>query len=309
MPAFSGTLALQLVRDRDTDLPFIFVSGTAGEETAVAAMKTGAHDYIMKANIGRLVPAVDRELREATLRRERRRAEQRIAYLAYHDPLTDLPNRSLLHDRLDQAARVANREGTPLALLLLDLDGFKTINDTFGHHAGDRVLQQVAARVRSTLREADTVARLGGDEFAVVLPFTDVDGAVLAAMKVRQEIERPLIVDDRPLTVRASVGVACFPDHAATAQALLQKSDVAMYLAKGDGAGVAIYAPDRDRNTHRRLTLIAELRQAIERRQFIMEYQPIIQLPTRALRGLEAFVRWDHPQRGRVLPNDFIDLA
>jgi diguanylate cyclase (GGDEF)-like protein len=309
MPRFSGTAALQIVRDRDPDLPFIFVSGAIGEDAAVAAMRIGAHDYILKGNLMRLVPAVDRELREAAVRRERRRAEQRIAYLAYHDALTDLPNRALLHDRLDQAARIANREGTPLALLLLDLDGFKEVNDTLGHHAGDRVLQQVASRARTTVREADTVARLGGDEFAIVLPFTDVDGAVLAAMKVRQELERPILIDGTPVTVRASVGVACFPEHGATAQALLQKSDVAMYLAKGDGAGVVVYAPERDRHTHRRLTLIAELRQAIERREFLLDYQPIVHLRTGATIGLEALVRWDHPEYGSVPPADFIKLA
>jgi diguanylate cyclase (GGDEF)-like protein len=309
MPGFSGTAALQILRERDADLPFIFVSGTIGEDSAVAAMKVGAHDYIMKGNLKRLVPAVERELREAAVRRERRRAEQRIAYLAYHDALTELPNRSLLHDRLEQAARAAHRDSKPLALLVMDLDGFKEINDTLGHHAGDRVLQHVATRVRSTLREADTVARLGGDEFAIMLPSTDVDGAILAAQKVLQEIERPLVVEGRPLAVRASVGVACFPEHGASAEALLQKADVAMYLAKTDRQGIAVYAADRDRHTHRRLTLIAELRQALDARQFFVEYQPIVQLKTGIVVGLEALVRWNHPQHGRLLPADFIELA
>src|SRR5438552_7833102 len=201
MPGFSGTAALQILRERDADLPFIFVSGTIGEDVAVAAMRTGAHDYIMKGSLTRLVPAVERELREANVRRERRRVEQHLAHLAYHDALTDLPNRTLLHDRLDQAARVANREGTTLALLLLDLNGFKEINDTLGHHAGDRVLQCVAARVRSMLRDADTVARLGGDEFAIVLPLADVDGAVLTAQKVLNAIEQPCVIDQHSPSV------------------------------------------------------------------------------------------------------------
>jgi diguanylate cyclase (GGDEF)-like protein len=309
MPSFSGTVALQMLRERDVDLPFIFVSGTIGEDAAVAAMRVGAHDYIMKGNLKRLVPAVERELREATVRRERRRAEQRIAYLAYHDALTDLPNRSLLHDRLEQAARAATRDSKPLALLVMDLDGFKEVNDTLGHHAGDRVLQQVAARVRGTLRKQDTVARLGGDEFAIVLPSTDADGAILAAQKMLQEIERPLVVDQRPLSVRASVGVSCFPDHGTSADALLQKADVAMYLAKSDGHGIVVYAADRDRHTHRRLTLITELRHALDSQQFFLEYQPIVQLRTGAVVGVEALVRWNHPEQGRLLPADFIELA
>jgi diguanylate cyclase (GGDEF)-like protein len=290
-------------------MPFIFVSGTAGEEAAVAAMKAGAHDYMLKGNLKRLAASVGRELREAALRRDRRRAEQRMAYLAYHDALTDLPNRALLHDRLDQAARAANREGRSLALLVMDLDGFKQINDTLGHPAGDRVLQHVASRVRSTLREADTVARLGGDEFAIVLPFTDIDGGVLAAQKVLQEIDQPLVIDDRPLSIGASIGIACLPEHGTSAETLLQRADVAMYLAKTDRSGICVYSPDRDRHTHERVTLISELRQALAAREFFLEYQPITHLRTGIVVGVEALVRWEHPKLGRLMPGTFIDLA
>jgi len=309
MPRFSGTAALHLIRDRDFDMPFIFVSGTIGEDAAVDAMKVGAHDYIMKGNIKRLLPAVERELRDAAVRRERRRAEQRLAHLAYHDPLTDLPNRVLMQDRLDQAARAAHRESKPLALLVMDLDGFKEVNDTLGHHAGDRVLQHVASRIRGTLRESDTVARLGGDEFAVILPFTDANGAVLTAQKVLHELEQPFVLEGRSMSVRASIGVASFPDHGTSAQTLLQKADVAMYLAKGDHTGIAVYELSRDRHTDRRLTLISELRQAIEERQLFVEYQPIVQMRSGATISVEALVRWNHPQHGRVLPGDFIELA
>jgi diguanylate cyclase (GGDEF)-like protein len=308
-PAFVGTPALDLVRQRDSDLPFIVVSRTSGEEAAVAAMRTGAHDYILKSNLTRLVPAVERELRDATVRRERRRVERRLVHLAYHDALTDLPNRALLHDRLEQASRVANREGTPIALLLLDLNGFKQINDTLGHHAGDLVLQAVASRLRATLREADTVARLGGDEFAVVLPRTDIDGAVLAAQKLLHEIEQPCIVDHRSLSVRASLGIACLPEHGTSAETLLQKADVAMYVAKTDGIGISVYVPNHDRHTHRRLTLISELRKGLDENQFALEYQPILHLRTNVIIGVEALVRWNHPQLGRILPGQFIQLA
>jgi diguanylate cyclase (GGDEF)-like protein len=309
MPGFTGTAALTLVRQHDADLPFIFVSGTIGEDAAVAAMRTGAHDYIMKGSLKRLVPAVEREMRDAGVRRERRRVEQRLAHLAYHDPLTDLPNRTLLHDRLDQATRIGNREGTSLALLLLDLNGFKEINDTLGHHAGDRVLQCIASRLRTTLREADTVARLGGDEFAVLLPLADLDGALLAAQKLLQEVEQPCVIDHKALSVRASLGIACFPEHGSTADTLLQKADVAMYSAKSDGVGISVYAPKRDRNTHRRLTLIAELRKGLDENQFFLEYQPILHLRTNLIIGVEALVRWKHPQHGRVLPGRFIHMA
>jgi diguanylate cyclase (GGDEF)-like protein len=309
MPGFTGTAALTLLRQHDADLPFIFVSGTIGEDAAVAAMRTGAHDYLMKGSLKRLIPAVERELRDAGVRRERRRVEARLAHLAYHDPLTDLPNRALLHDRLDQATRIATREKSTLALLLLDLNGFKEINDTLGHHAGDRVLQCVASRLRATLREADTVARLGGDEFAVLLPFADLDGALLTAQKLLQEVEQPCVIDHRSLSVRASLGIASFPEHGASADTLLQKADVAMYVAKTDGVGISVYSQNRDQNTHRRLTLISELRKGLDENQFFLEYQPILHLRTNLIIGVEALVRWKHPQHGRVLPGNFIHMA
>ena len=309
MPRFTGTAALQVLREHDADMPFIFVSGTIGEDAAVDAMKIGAHDYIMKGNLKRLLPAVERELRDAAVRRERRSAEKRLAHLAYHDPLTDLPNRVLMQDRLEQAARAANRDRTPLALLVMDLDGFKDVNDTLGHQAGDRVLQHVAGCIRGTLREADTIARLGGDEFALILPFTDTNGAVLTAQKVLHALERPFVLEGRSMSIRASVGIACFPDHGGSAVSLLQRADIAMYLAKGDHTGIAVYETARDRHTQRRLTLISELRQAIEDRQFFVEYQPIVQMRTGVTVSAEALVRWNHPQHGRVPPCDFIELA
>ena len=306
---FDGIEALDMVRQRDADMPFLFVSNVRGEDAAVAAMRTGAHDYILKANLQRLTPSVERQMREAAARRERRRVEQRLVHLAYHDALTDLPNRALLQDRLTQAVRVAHREGSTVALLLLDLNGFKAINDTLGHHTGDLVLQCVASRVRATVRDADTVARLGGDEFAVVLPLTDIDGALLTAHKVIHEIEQPCIVDHRPLRVRGSLGVACFPEHGASAEALLQKADVAMYVAKTEATGIAVYAPNRDLKTHRRLSLISELRRGLDEAQFFVEYQPMLHLRSNVVVGVEALVRWNHPKHGRLLPGDFIDLA
>ena len=306
---FPTAIALDLIRQRDADLPCIVLSGTNGEDAAVAAMRIGARDYILKSQLERIVPSVERELAEAGTRRERRRVERRLAHLAYHDALTDLPNRLLLHDRLAQALRVANRTASSLALLILDLNDFKEINDTLGHHAGDCVLQCVASRVRGMLRDADTVARLGGDEFAIVLPATDVDGALLTAQRVLYEIEQPCVIDHRALSVHASLGIACFPEQGTTAEALLQRADLAMYVAKSDGIGIAVYAPDQDRHTHRRLTLISELRKGLDENQFILEYQPIVDLPTNVVTGVEALVRWNHPRQGRVMPDGFINLA
>jgi diguanylate cyclase (GGDEF)-like protein len=309
MPGFSGTKALAIIREHGGDLPFIFVSGTIGEDIAVAAMKQGAHDYIIKGNLARLAPAVDRELREANVRRERTRANERVAYLAYHDPLTDLPNRSLLSDRMQQALLTSKREKKWLALLVLDLDGFKEVNDALGHHAGDRILQQIAARLRRTLRESDTIARLGGDEFAVLLPMTELTGAEQTARKILQDLDQPFLLDGRPLVVRASIGVAAFPAHASNTHELLQKADSAMYRAKTNRSGFAIATGGADRRTEQRLALTSALRRGIDERQFSLDYQPIVDLRTGVVVGIESLLRWHHPEQGLLMPEDFIRIA
>jgi diguanylate cyclase (GGDEF)-like protein len=309
MPGFSGTKALAIVREQHPDLPFIFVSGTIGEDTAVAAMRTGAHDYIMKGNLARLAPAVERELREAAVRRERHLANQRVAYLAYHDSLTDLPNRALFLDRLQQAILRSHRDEKGLAVLLIDLDGFKEINDALGHHAGDVVLQEVATRLRGALRASDTVARLGGDEFAVLLPATDVNRAELAARKVLHDLQHPFVADERPLMVSASIGIAGVPWHAATSDEVLKNADSAMYLAKNDKTGYVVYHPDRDQRATPRASLASSMRQAIDGRQFVLEYQPIVHIQTNSVLAIESLVRWNHPELGRLLPDDFIRVA
>ena len=307
MPGFSGTKALAIVREQHPDLPFIFVSGTIGEDTAVAAMRTGAHDYIMKDNLTRLAPAVERELREATVRRERHLASQRVAYLAYHDSLTDLPNRALFLDRLQQAILRSHRDDKGLAVLLIDLDGFKEINDALGHHAGDQVLQEVATRLRGALRASDTVARLGGDEFAVLLPATDVNRAELAARKMLHDLQHPFVADGRPLMVSASIGIAGVPWHAATSDEVLQKADSAMYLAKNDKTGYVVYNPSRDQRVNSRVSLASSMRQAIDDRQFVLDYQPIVHIHTgtragdRVAGALEPS-RAGPPAAGRIHP-------
>jgi diguanylate cyclase len=309
MPQFSGTAALALLREYNTEIPFIFVSGTIGEDAAVAAMRSGAHDYIVKGQLKRLAPAVERELREVEVRRSRKHTEERLVHLAYHDPLTDLPNRLLLHDRLEQAVLAAQRTHEPLALIVLDLDGFKAINDSLGHYAGDRVLQQVASALRAALRETDTVARLGGDEFALMLPRTDGAGAERAAEKALQALKQPLVVDGQALVVRGSFGIAWYPAHGPTGDALLQQADIAMYVAKSANLGSAVYSADRDRHAHRRLAFITELRNGIEQDQFTCEYQPIVHLQTGAVIAMEALARWQHPDYGVLPPSEFIDLA
>ena len=307
-PATGGRNAVSVIREQTFDLPLFFVSGAIGANAQKGDVPAHAADAA-KGQPPRLMPAVERELREAAVRRERRRADERLTHLAYHDPLTDLPNRALLHDRLHQAVLTSRREKRPLTVLVLDLDGFKEINDGLGHHAGDRVLQQVAGRLRRALREADTVARLGGDEFAMLLPTADLAGAVLAAKKILHDLEQPFVVDGRPLGVSGSIGIAAFPVHGSTSHELLQRADIAMYLAKADRSGYVTYTSDRDRLSEHRMTLAAAMRQGIEAQQFLLDYQPILNLQTGLVIGVEALLRWDHPARGRLLPKDFIQMA
>ena len=177
---------------------------------------------------------------------ERKQTEEKIRHMAYHDPLTDLPNRTLFYDRLQQAIIAGQREKEAVALLLLDLDRFKEINDSFGHHYGDLLLKQLGSRIRDTLRESDTVARLGGDEFAVLLPRTTIEGAILSAGKIIEVLEMPFTLEGESLGIGVSIGVVLCPDHGNDFDLLLQRADTAMYAAKHSGKGYAIYAPEQD---------------------------------------------------------------
>ncbi len=238
-----------------------------------------------------------------------RRQTDALRHQALHDALTDLPNRTLLGDRLAVALRAAERAATPLALLLFDLDHFKEVNDTLGHHAGDQLLRDVAVRLIETVRASDTVARLGGDEFAVLLPTADAEGAIAAAGTILAALEQPFLVDGQRFEVGASIGVAVAPAHGADAAALLQHADVAMYVAKRGRSGYALYDADQDGHSLRRLALMGELRQTIAAGQLTLHYQPKVTLATGQLQGVEALVRWPHPERGLIPPAEFIPLA
>jgi diguanylate cyclase (GGDEF)-like protein/PAS domain S-box-containing protein len=449
MPNFTGPAALEVLQQRGIDLPFIIVSGTIGEELAVAAMKSGAHDYLMKGNLARLVPAIERERREVAERRnrrqveallrdseeqyrglveaspdsitlvdlsgrilranhqaavlfgfelpeqmvglsafemiapderrqaiedmqqalqagsirnleytlirkdgsafnaevtgsmllddknapraivsvardisERKRAQHVLEYQALHDPLTGLPNRTLLFDRLAQAIRRADRDRTSVALLLIDLDRFKEINDTFGHHFGDALLRELGPRFEDVLRKSDTVvrlangkstevavARLGGDEFAVLLPTTPQAGAILAAGRILKVFERPFSIEGQNLDVGASIGIALYPEHGSDAEILLKHADVAMYDAKRARCGHSVYDSEKDPYTRSRIRLIGDLRRAIDDDSLELYYQPKADLVSGRIVGVEALVRWWHPVEGFIPPMQIVELA
>jgi diguanylate cyclase (GGDEF)-like protein len=229
---------------------------------------------------------------------------------ALHDALTDLPNRTLFHDRVGQALASARREHLPVAVMIMDLDRFKEVNDTLGHASGDELLKQAGVRLRAALRESDTVARLGGDEFGVLLPkVVDSAAAVSVARKLRKALEEPFTIHGLSLQIEASVGIALYPEHGDDVHSMLQRADVAMYVAKEHPAGCEIYAKERDEYSPDRLTLLTELRRAIDHGELVLHYQPKAELRGGTVSGVEALVRWSHPTRGLVPPDEFIPLA
>ena len=224
---------------------------------------------------------------------------------AMSDELTGLANRRHLIERLQAGIE----RGDALALLLIDLDGFKELNDTLGHHAGDEVLRQIGPRLGGAIREHDTLARLGGDEFALVLAPGDEATASTAGLRLRRALERSFHVEDIAVHIDASVGIALFPEHALDPIGLLQRADVAMYEAKRMRTGHEVYLPSRDHHSRERLALVGELRDAIDAGELVLHYQPKADLPGGAIGGVEALVRWQHPRRGLLTPAHFLPLA
>jgi diguanylate cyclase (GGDEF)-like protein len=228
---------------------------------------------------------------------------------AMTDDLTGLGNRRHLVDTLHAAIESSGAHGNELALLFIDLDGFKELNDTLGHHAGDEVLRQIGPRLKELLREDDTLARLGGDEFAVILQPGDEATASTAGLRLRAALEQSFAVGGIHVHIDASVGIALFPTHAEDAMGLLQRADVAMYQAKRMRTGHEVYLAGRDRHSRQRLALVGELGSALEAGQLVLHYQPKAELRSGHVRGVEALVRWEHPERGLLGPVHFLPLV
>ena len=234
-----------------------------------------------------------------------------MSHLAHHDALTDLPNRSMLSDRLTQAISLARRNRNQLALLFLDLDGFKRINDSLGHTIGDKLLQSVAARLLTCVRKSDTVSRQGGDEFVILLPeVAHAEDAAVSAEKILTELKKAHNIGEHCLHVTGSIGISTYPDNGEDAETLIKNADTAMYHAKECGRdNCQFFRPDMSLQAVERQSLEGQLRYALERQQLLLHYQPKVNLETGAITGVEALVRWQHPERGLLLPDQFLSIA
>jgi len=274
------------------------------------ARRIAAGDYSeppdIKRNdeIGDLAAAFD-HMREGIANRE-----SKIMDLAYRDTLTDLPNRALFTDRLQQAISTSKRLNRPLTVIIMNLDRFRYVNDSLGHHLGDLLLVEVGQRLQSVLRrQSDTIARIGGDEFAILMPTEDTGEALNVAHKLQQCLEAPMMLEGHLVDAHASMGLATYPEHGEDLVTLLRHADSAMYLAKRNSTSLAVYDPRYDQHTLQRLSLMSELRQAVEQDELVLYYQPKIDLCASDVNYVEALVRWHHPTRGFVPPNEFIPFA
>jgi len=312
LPGMNGLEFCRRIRslpDGDTCYLVVLTDKT-DPKSLTELIDSGASDYVTTPlNLALLQVRLNVAERHVAEIVRRRAAEDELAHQSYHDALTGLPNRTLLRDRLNQAILAAQRTYEPLALVVMDLDRFADINDTLGHNAGDLVLQQIGQRLQDALRTSDTVARLGGDEFAVVLRAADDQGAKIVADRIQEELDSPFNVGGMELDVNASIGIALYPFHGTDANTLIQRADVAMYLAKQNGSGFAFYTSDRDEHSSSRLALMGDLRRAIERDELVVYYQPKIACATSRVSGAEALVRWRHPEQGLLFPDKFIPLA
>ncbi|MGD8568654.1 MAG: EAL domain-containing protein [Gammaproteobacteria bacterium] len=305
LPDSQGLDTLHHLQATKPRLPMVVLSGYDDEELALEAVQNGAQDYLVKGQgDGNLLT---RALYYAI---ERKRSEERLTYLAQYDPLTDLPNRTLFRERLTQALQRASRRQELAALLFLDLDHFKDINDTLGHDAGDTLLVSVADRLKRCIRAEDTVARLGGDEFTIILGrIKHIEEAATVAQKVIDIMSRPFSLNNSEVFVTASLGIATYPTCGTNPETLTKNADTALYSAKAQGrSNYKFYEAQMNADVSERMMMINDLRHAVERQEFVLYYQPKLCATRNEVIGMEALLRWNHPDVGIVGPTEFIPL-
>ncbi len=303
LPDSSGVETVDQMRAAVHHMPVVVLSGQDDEDTALRAIQGGAEDYLLKGHgDGGLIA---RSIRYSI---ERKRSEERLAYMAQYDHLTGLTNRALFQDRLEQALARAKRSGALVALMFLDLDRFKAVNDTLGHGTGDLLLKKVAERLEGSVRETDTVARIGGDEFGIILEgLTEAQDAALVARKIIDKLVQPFVLDGHEVFVTTSIGIAVYPSS--NGDSLLTDADSAMYCAKEQGRNTyRFHTPEMNAQVRERLNMESKLRRALDQEEFLLYYQPQVDLTTGMIVGTEALLRWQHPELGLVSPGKFIPV-
>jgi diguanylate cyclase (GGDEF)-like protein len=323
MGGMSGIDFIPHILRKDPDAVAVMISGEQTIESAIEAMRAGAFDYVTKPlDVRHVEAAVKRALNHAQLLKEKRRYKEQLEallrertaqvnQLAYYDTRTELPNRSLFEDRLEQALAIAQRTHQGVGVLFLALDQFKKVNDSFGHDRGDWLLKAVADRLKSCVSERETVARFAGDEFALLL--NQVSGTrdvVKIIGTISESLRTPFNLDGHEVFVTVSVGASLFPFDGEDCQALLKNAGAALYRAKTSGGNnYQFYTADMHARASKRLALETSLRRAIEHEEFVVYYQPRIAVDSLRITGIEALVRWQHPQHGLIAPAEFIPLA
>jgi EAL domain-containing protein (putative c-di-GMP-specific phosphodiesterase class I)/PleD family two-component response regulator len=310
LPGFDGMRCLQIYREFGLDIPFILMSGTVGEEIAVEAMKSGAHDYIMKDRIVRLVPAIQRELREAQTRRERRTFMEHIEFIAYHDPVTRLPNQRLFVEEVDKAIKTYTlRPDTFLIVAVPEISKFKDIRTTVSQADYDALMKKIAERIWLRCKSLVAFARIDEYTFATLFPAdSGLDHHAIARLLL-STFEEPFELDPFQLHLDASVGMAIHGLHAATGASLLRNAMVAASQARERHQPYSLYSIMDDLSSPDNLSLVGQLRDAIRNGELVLHYQPIMDLRSNRASSVEALVRWNHPQLGLLPPDRFLGLA
>ncbi|MDP7387112.1 MAG: EAL domain-containing protein, partial [Nitrospinota bacterium] len=313
LPDGQGLGTVENAIEAAPDAPIIVMTGLEDETLAVQAVRAGAQDYLVKGQMegSWLVRSVRYAIERKRMQMELETAREKERHMARHDVLTGLPNRQMLYDRLRQMSALARRNGQSVAVMFLDVDRFKSINDQFGHSTGDQLLQAVAGRLTLCVRESDTVARLGGDEFTIVLGnIANGEDAARVARKILAEISKPILGDRGELSVTTSIGISLFPSDAREVEDLIKKADIAMYRAKGEGKdNYQFYNASLGSRAFERARIENGILGGLDKDEFVLHYQPQFDSRTDEISGFESLMRWRHPELGLLPPDKFIPLA